>query len=249
MVSFTGSTRAGRRVAAVGAETVKKVALELGGKSASVVLDDADLVAGRQDHRGELLHEQRPGVQRARPACWSRPTGTTRRSRRPPRRRRSTCPATRAESTRIGPAVSAAQRDRVRRLHPQGRRGGRDAGGGRSGRRCEGAGYFVRPTVFGNVKPDMTIAQEEIFGPVLVVLPVRRRGRGRPDRQRHPVRPGGRRVRRRRRPRSRRGGQAAGRPGGHQRRRVQHQGARSAGSSSPATAASSAASAWRSSPN
>jgi aldehyde dehydrogenase (NAD+) len=170
MVSFTGSTRAGRRVAAVGAETVKKVALELGGKSASVVLDDADLVravkitvANCYMNNGQACsaltrllvpadrHDE--AVEAAVAAAAKYTPGD---------------PA--QESTRIGPSVSAAQRDRVVGYIRKGvEEGATLAHGGPEP--VEGPGYFVRPTVFGGVREDMTIAQEEIFGPVLAILP------------------------------------------------------------------------------
>ncbi|GAB1513752.1 aldehyde dehydrogenase family protein [Actinophytocola sp. KF-1] len=170
MISFTGSTRAGRRVAAVGAETIKKIALELGGKSASVVLDDADLaravkitVANAYMNNGQACsaltrllvpadrHDE--AVEVAAAAAAKYVPGD---------------PA--VETTRIGPSVSAAQRDRVVGYIRKGiEEGATLAAGGPEP--VEGRGYFVRPTVFGNVKPDMTIAQEEIFGPVLSVLP------------------------------------------------------------------------------
>ncbi|MFI7680398.1 aldehyde dehydrogenase family protein [Actinophytocola sp. NPDC049390] len=170
MISFTGSTRAGRRVAAVGAETIKKIALELGGKSASVVLDDADLVravkitvANGYMNNGQACsaltrllvpadrHDEAVEVAAAAAAKY--------------------VPGDPAlESTRIGPSVSAAQRDRVIGYIRTGiEEGATLAAGGPEP--VEGRGYFVRPTVFGNVRPDMTIAQEEIFGPVLAVLP------------------------------------------------------------------------------
>jgi aldehyde dehydrogenase (NAD+) len=170
MVSFTGSTRAGRRVAAVGAETVKKVALELGGKSASVVLDDADLgravkitLANCFMNNGQACsaltrllvpadrHDEALAAAAAAAAKY--------------------VPGDPAlESTRIGPSVSAAQRDRVVGFITKGiEEGATLAAGGPDP--VDGPGYFVRPTVFGNVKPDMTIAQEEIFGPVLTILP------------------------------------------------------------------------------
>jgi aldehyde dehydrogenase (NAD+) len=170
MVSFTGSTRAGRRVAAVGAETIKKVALELGGKSASVVLDDADIVRAAKItvancfmNNGQACsaltrllvpadrHDE--AVEAAAAAAAKYVPGD---------------PS--VESTRIGPSVSAAQRDRVVAYIRKGvEEGATLAAGGPDP--VDGVGYFVRPTVFGNVKPDMTIAQEEIFGPVLVILP------------------------------------------------------------------------------
>jgi aldehyde dehydrogenase (NAD+) len=170
MVSFTGSTRAGRRVSAVAAETVKKVALELGGKSASVVLDDADLVravkitvANCYMNNGQACsaltrllvpadrHDE--AVEAAVAAAAKYAPGN---------------PA--EETTRIGPAVSAAQRDRVVGFIRTGvEEGATLAHGGPDP--VDGPGYFVRPTVFAGVREDMTIAQEEIFGPVLSILP------------------------------------------------------------------------------
>jgi aldehyde dehydrogenase (NAD+) len=170
MVSFTGSTRAGRRVSAVAAETVKKVALELGGKSASVVLDDADLVravkitvANCYMNNGQACsaltrllvpadrHDE--AVEAAVAAAAKYAPGN---------------PAD--EATRIGPSVSAAQRDRVVGYIRKGvEEGATLAHGGPDP--VEGPGFFVRPTVFAGVREDMTIAQEEIFGPVLAILP------------------------------------------------------------------------------
>ncbi len=169
MVSFTGSTRAGRRVAAVGAETIKRVALELGGKSASVVLDDADLVravkitlANCFMNNGQACsaltrllvpadrHDE--AVEAAAAAASKYVPGD---------------PA--QEGTRIGPSVSAAQRDRVVGYIRKGvEEGATLAHGGPEP--VEGPGYFVRPTVFAGVREDMTIAQEEIFGPVLSIM-------------------------------------------------------------------------------
>jgi aldehyde dehydrogenase (NAD+) len=170
MVSFTGSTKAGRRVSAVAAETVKRVALELGGKSACVVLDDADLgravkiaVANAFMNNGQACsawtrllvpadrHDE--AVELA-AAAASRYT--------------SADPGD--PSTRIGPAVSAAQRDRVVGYIRKGvEEGARLAAGGPDAPLPRG--FYVTPTVFGGVTPEMTIAQEEIFGPVLAVMP------------------------------------------------------------------------------
>ncbi|GAB3435747.1 aldehyde dehydrogenase family protein [Actinophytocola sediminis] len=170
MVSFTGSTRAGRRVAAVGAETVKRVTLELGGKSASVVLDDADLVRAVKITVGNSFMNNGQ-------ACSS----LTRLLVPADRHDEAVAAAVAAaskyqpgdpaqESTRIGPSVSAAQRDRVVDYIRKGvAEGATLAIGGPDP--VDGPGFYVRPTVFGGVRPDMTIAQEEIFGPVLCVLP------------------------------------------------------------------------------
>ncbi|WP_158846252.1 aldehyde dehydrogenase family protein [Saccharothrix deserti] len=170
MVSFTGSTRAGRRVAALAAETVKRVALELGGKSANVVLDDADLtravkigVANAFMNNGQAC------------SAWTRLLVPA--SRHDEALEIAAAAASKYEpgdpalpTTRIGPAVSAAQRDRVVAYIQRGiAEGAKLAIGGPE--RPTDRGFHVAPTVFGNVHPDMTIAQEEIFGPVLSVLP------------------------------------------------------------------------------
>jgi aldehyde dehydrogenase (NAD+) len=170
MVSFTGSTRAGRRVAAVGAETIKKIALELGGKSASVVLDDADLVRAVKITVANCFMNNGQ-------ACSSLTRLLVPADRHDEAVEAAAAAASKyvpgdptLESTRIGPSVSAAQRDRVVGYIRTGvEEGATLAAGGPDP--LDGPGYFVRPTVFGNVKPDMTIAREEIFGPVLSVLP------------------------------------------------------------------------------
>ena len=172
LVSFTGSTRAGILVAKAAADTVKRVTQELGGKSANVILDDADLAAavgggtmGCMMNSGqscnaptrmlvpESLHEQ--AVQIAKAVADGVKVG----------------PAF-AEGSRIGPVVSKAQWDKVQRLIQKGIDEGATLVTGGPGR-PEGLdkGYYVRPTVFANVRNDMTIAREEIFGPVLCILP------------------------------------------------------------------------------
>ena len=171
MVSFTGSTRAGKRVAELAAASVKRVALELGGKSASVVLDDADFAAAvkatvsacylnsgqtRSAHTRLIVPESRYEQARdlAKAAAEAFQVGDPR-----------------SETTRLGPLASAAQlarvRDYIRRGIAEGAElvtGGPDMPDGIS------KGFFVRPTVFGRVHPKATIAQEEIFGPVLSIL-------------------------------------------------------------------------------
>ena len=172
MVSFTGSTRAGKRVSAVAAGTVKRVALELGGKSANVILPDADLPtavarglaaawvnagqicgaytrmlvpADLQDRVVELLREAAVGYVVGDPA---------------------------AEGTTLGPLASEAQRERVAGYIDKGIADGATLVYGGPGR-PEGIadGAYVRPTIFADVDPDSVIAQEEIFGPVLAVIP------------------------------------------------------------------------------
>jgi acyl-CoA reductase-like NAD-dependent aldehyde dehydrogenase len=170
MVSFTGSTAAGKRVTQLAAETVKRVALELGGKSANVVLDDADFskigkiaVAQAFPNAGQTCSaltrlivprdRQAEVVEQARAAAEAYAPGDPT-----------------SNDTKLGPLVSAAQRDRVLGYVRTGIEegatlvtGGADA--------PSGTGYFVAPTVFADVTPDMTIAREEIFGPVLAIMP------------------------------------------------------------------------------
>ena len=172
MVSFTGSTRAGRRVTEVAAATVKRVALELGGKSANVILADADLATAVPD-----------GVTKCFLNSGQTCSALTRML--VPREKLAEAEAiarTAAEAftpgdpfdaaTRIGPLVSAAQRDRVRNYIDKGvGEGARLVTGGADVPDGLDRGFFVAPTVFSDVTRDMTIAREEIFGPVLVILP------------------------------------------------------------------------------
>ena len=172
MVSFTGSTRAGRRVAEVAAQTVKKVALELGGKSANVILDDADLkaavgfgVANCYLNSGQTCSAHtRMLVPREKLAEAEELAAAAAEKAKPG--------DPLEEGTRLGPLVSAAQRERVREYIRKGEEEGATlvAGGVEPPDDLE-SGYFVRPTVFSEVKPEMTIAQEEIFGPVLSIMP------------------------------------------------------------------------------
>ncbi|HEX4702638.1 MAG TPA: aldehyde dehydrogenase family protein [Pseudonocardiaceae bacterium] len=172
MVSFTGSTRAGRRVSAVAAGTIKRVALELGGKSANVVLDDADLdkavklgVANTYINGGQTC------------TAWTRMLVPA--ARHDEVVERVVAVASRYgvgdptdEATRIGPMVSAAQRARVLGYIEKGvAEGAVLAAGGTEPVDGLDRGYYVRPTVFAGVRSDMTIAQEEIFGPVLSIMP------------------------------------------------------------------------------
>jgi aldehyde dehydrogenase (NAD+) len=172
MVSFTGSTRAGRRVAEVAAQTVKKVALELGGKSANVILDDADLkaavgfgVANCYLNSGQTCSAHtRMLVPREKLAEAEELAAAAAEKAKPGDPLK--------EGTRLGPLVSEAQRERVREYIRKGEEEGATlvAGGVEPPDDLE-SGYFVRPTVFSEVKPEMTIAQEEIFGPVLSIMP------------------------------------------------------------------------------
>jgi acyl-CoA reductase-like NAD-dependent aldehyde dehydrogenase len=170
-VSFTGSARAGKRVAEVASQTVKRVTLELGGKSANVILPDADLgtavkvgVAKAFINAGQtctaLTRMLVPGDDYDEAVALAVKAAA-----------RYVPGDPMAEGTRLGPLVSAAQRDRVRGFIERGEAEGATlAAGGAEPPEGVTAGYFVRPTVFSGVKPDMTIAQEEIFGPVLSVI-------------------------------------------------------------------------------
>ncbi|MGH8899040.1 MAG: aldehyde dehydrogenase family protein [Egibacteraceae bacterium] len=171
MVSFTGSTRTGRRVSELAAATVKPVALELGGKSPNVILDDADLEQAIRNGMGWCYLNSgqacnalsRMLVPRPRLAEAERIAVTTAES--------CTLGDPFDEGTRLGPVVSAAQRERVRGYIAKGiEEGARLLTGGAEPPEGLDRGYFVRPTVFSDVRADMTIAREEIFGPVEVIL-------------------------------------------------------------------------------
>jgi aldehyde dehydrogenase (NAD+)/betaine-aldehyde dehydrogenase len=169
MASFTGSTRVGRRIAALAGAQLKRVALELGGKSASVALPGADaervvkhalsscllnsgqtcsaitrLLVPQADYGRyrELLPAAAPAFVTGDPA---------------------------QPSTRVGPLVSAAQRERVLAIIRAAEEQGLDLIAGGSHATPPG-GHFVAPTVFGQVAPDAALAREEMFGPVLAVL-------------------------------------------------------------------------------
>ena len=172
MVSFTGSTRAGKRVMQLAAETVKRVALELGGKSANIILDDADLskavpagVAAAYLNSGQTCSAlTRMLVPRDRLGEAEELAG--------PAAEGYTCGDPFDAATRLGPLVSAAQRERVRGYIAAGLdQGAKLVTGGAEAPEGLDRGFFVRPTVFSEVTSDMTIAQEEIFGPVLSILP------------------------------------------------------------------------------
>jgi betaine-aldehyde dehydrogenase len=174
MVSFTGSTRAGKRVSEVAAQTVKRVALELGGKSAAIVLDDADLAAAVKGtvsacflnsgqtcsaHTRMLVPESKYAeaaklaVDEAKKYSVGDPFN---------------------EQSRLGPLVSQTQVERVRGFIKKGiEEGAQLLTGGAEPPAGVSKGYFVQPTVFGKVNPRSTIAQEEIFGPVLSIIAYR----------------------------------------------------------------------------
>ena len=172
MVSFTGSTRAGVAVASAAAPTVKRVAQELGGKSANIILDDADLVNAVEEgvrscfrNSGQSCNaptrmlvpriKMAEVVEAAQRAANATKVGD---------------PFT--EGTHLGPLVSRTQFERVQGLISKGIEEGATLVAGGPGR-PDGLtkGYFVKPTVFADVRNDMTIAREEIFGPVLCIIP------------------------------------------------------------------------------
>jgi aldehyde dehydrogenase (NAD+) len=171
MVSFTGSTAAGIKVAKRAAETVKRVAQELGGKSANIILTDADLEASVE--AGVHACYTNAGQNCQSPTRMlvhrSRREEAFRAARRAVEKIRLGDPLD-ANST-MGPLVSQQQFDKVQNLIQTGIDEGATLVAGGPGRPAElNRGYYVRPTVFGDVTPDMTIAREEIFGPVLSIL-------------------------------------------------------------------------------
>jgi aldehyde dehydrogenase (NAD+) len=171
MLSFTGSTRAGVLVARSAADTVKRVAQELGGKSANILLDDVDLqdavtrgVAACFTNSGQSCsiptrmliprHLMDDAIQIAKAAAEGYSVGPTT-----------------DENTQLGPLVNRAQLRRVQALIQSGiDEGAQLVTGGVGLPPGIDKGYYARPTVFANVAPDMTIAQEEIFGPVLAMI-------------------------------------------------------------------------------
>ncbi|NOY14380.1 MAG: aldehyde dehydrogenase family protein [Deltaproteobacteria bacterium] len=171
MVSFTGSTRAGKRVSVLAAETVKRVALELGGKSAAVILEDANLAmavkatvtncflnSGQTCNAHTRMLVPTALYEQACELAINAAQGFE--------------PGSPLDiKTRLGPLVSAAQRDRVLDYIRKGSEAGAELLiGGEEPPDGMPLGYYVQPTLFGQVTPEMTIAQEEIFGPVLCIM-------------------------------------------------------------------------------
>lgn len=172
MVSFTGSTAAGRRISEVASRSIKRVSLELGGKSASVVLDDADLALAVKTtvntcflNAGQTCcalsrllvprarHEEAASLAVAAAKGFSPGDPMN-------------------DKTKLGPLTTASQRERVLGYIRTGIADGASLlCGGPEKPVGVGHGFFVQPTIFGNVDPASTIAQEEIFGPVLCIIP------------------------------------------------------------------------------
>jgi acyl-CoA reductase-like NAD-dependent aldehyde dehydrogenase len=171
MISFNGSVRAGKRVGALAAETIKKVTLELGGKSAFVVLDDAPLEkAIPAGARNAMLNSGQTC------SAWTRMVVPRSRYQQALELAQQAIGSLKLgdpldPATRLGPLISATQRERVEGYIAKGKQEGARVvmGGGRPA--GFNKGYYVEPTIFADVQSKMTIAQEEIFGPVLSVLP------------------------------------------------------------------------------
>ncbi len=172
MVSFTGSTRAGVAVATAAAPAVKRVTQELGGKSANIILEDADFENAVKQGVQECFRNtgqscNAPTRMLVPRSKMAETTATAKR----------TAEATKVgdpfvEGTSIGPLSSKAQFDKVQRLIEKGIEEGAKLVAGGLGRPDGLAkGYFAKPTVFADVRNDMTIAREEIFGPVLCIIP------------------------------------------------------------------------------
>ncbi|MDX6602206.1 MAG: aldehyde dehydrogenase [Solirubrobacterales bacterium] len=172
MVSFTGSTRAGRRVSELASATVKPVAMELGGKSPNVILDDADLSKAVPDGVGKCyLNSGQTCSALTRMLVPHEKLGEAEEI--AAQAAESFTPGDPFEdSTRLGPLVSDTQRERVRGYIEKGEaEGAKLLTGGAAAPEGLDRGFFVHPTVFSEVTPEMTIAQEEIFGPVLAIQP------------------------------------------------------------------------------
>ena len=172
MVSFTGSTRAGTSISKAAADTVKRVSLELGGKSANIILDDAEFetaVAGGVHHcmnnSGQSCNAPTrmliPESRYEEAIAIAKATAQTVKPGDP-----------NAETTVIGPVVSEIQFNKIQDLIQKGVQEGAEVLIGGTGR-PDGldTGYYVKPTIFTHVNNDMTIAREEIFGPVLCMIP------------------------------------------------------------------------------
>lgn len=172
MVSFTGSTRAGVSVATSAAPTVKRVTQELGGKSANILLDDADFPAAVKE--GVVACFRNTGQSCNAPTRMLVPRPKLAEVEQIAKQvAEATVPGDPfAENTSIGPLIGAAQFEKVQRLIRAGmEEGAKLIAGGPGKPEGIGKGYFVKPTVFSGVRNDMAIAREEIFGPVLCIIP------------------------------------------------------------------------------
>jgi len=171
MISLTGSTNAGRRVAELAAPSVKRVALELGGKSATVILEDADFdkAVGVSVSNAFLNGGQTCSAWTRMLVPRARQDQALEVAKRAAAKFKPGDP--RSPETRLGPLASAQQRERVRKYIRSGiEQGAQLVVGGPDAPEGLPKGYYVKPTIFAGVKPEMTIAREEIFGPVISVL-------------------------------------------------------------------------------
>jgi aldehyde dehydrogenase (NAD+) len=171
-IAFTGSTAAGRRIASICGEQLKRVSLELGGKSAAIILDDADLAATVQGLKfASLMNNGQACVAQTRilasrdrhdevVAAVSEMVGAL------------AVGDPQDEATEVGPLVAERQQERVEKYIALGQEEGAKVAVGGSGRPSGlEKGWYVKPTVFSSVDNSMRIAREEIFGPVLAVIP------------------------------------------------------------------------------
>ena len=172
MMSFTGSTRAGVSVAKNSADTVKRVTQELGGKSANIILDDADF--GKAVSKGTAHMFNNTGQSCNAPSRMLVPESRQEEAKEAAKAVADGISAGNPfeETTNMGPVVSDIQFNKIQGLIEKGIEEGAELVVGGPGK-PEGLnqGYFVKPTVFANVNNDMTIAREEIFGPVLCIIP------------------------------------------------------------------------------
>ena len=168
-IAFTGETETGRRIMATAAETIKRVSLELGGKSPNIVFADVDVeLAAKHACASVFANAGQDCCARARviverklyPALVEAMAGVA-------KAMRVGDPLD--EQTEMGPLISASQRERTESYIALGRQeGARHVCGGE---RLEGEGYFMRPAIFADARPRMRIVDEEIFGPMVVVIP------------------------------------------------------------------------------
>jgi len=170
-VSFTGSSAAGRRIASICGERIARCTLELGGKSAAVIMDDYDIEIAARDIVG--------------PACWMTGQACSSLTRIVVPRRRHDAMVEALSSlmasvrvgdpfdpdSQMGPVAMRRQRDRIEGLMAKGVEEGAKVGAGGGRPKHLDRGFFIEPTVFGNVTNQSTLAREEIFGPVLSVIP------------------------------------------------------------------------------
>ncbi|WP_144123466.1 aldehyde dehydrogenase family protein [Catellatospora sichuanensis] len=171
MISFTGSTRAGRRISSVAAQTVKRVALELGGKGATVLLDDADLA--KAVDKGVMMAFANSGQ-----VCGAWPRMLVPAARHDEIVELAVAAAAQYtvgvptdETTRLGPLASEEHRRKVDGYIERGIADGAKLVFGGPGRPEGLDGAYARPTILAGVHPDSAVAQEEIFGPVLTIIP------------------------------------------------------------------------------